>query len=323
MTSSDPLVLVTNQVPKEHFPALAELPLRWEFATHPETLMPREELLDRVSEAQVIISQGEVLVDEALLERAPHLKIVANVAIGTDNFDVEAMARRGVWATNAPDAFTASTADATLALLLAVTRNVVRGDRYVREGIWHDEGMRPARWEGPLLGGLTLGLVGYGKIARAVEERARAFGMTVLHTRQSPDGSDGFRELEDLVRAVDVLSLHIPLTESTRHLIDASLLAKMKPGGYLINLARGAVVDEAALLGALQSGQLAGAGLDVFPQEPYVAQELRALPQVVLTPHLGGAARQARLAARAVAAENVAAVLRGELPQTPVNHPHV
>lgn len=231
------------------------------------------------------------------------------------------MGARNVWATNAPDAFTESTADVTLALLLATTRRIAQGDRYLRTGAWPTDGMRPVHWEGPLLGGLTLGIIGFGKIGQAVARRASAFGMRVLHTRSQPDNHPDYRSLPGLLEAADIVSLHTPLTPHTRHMIDAAMLRRMKPGSYLINLARGPVVDEAALVEALQSGHLAGAGLDVFEQEPEIHPELLQLPNVVLTPHLGGAATNAREAARALAAENIAQVLLGKLPRTPVNAP--
>ncbi|MFT4642113.1 MAG: glyoxylate reductase [Verrucomicrobiales bacterium] len=314
------LIVVTNQVPKEHFPDLYPGPNRWVFAPHANALMTREQVLASVAEARAIINQGELRVDDTLLDAAPHVQIIANVAIGTDNFDLNAMTARGVWATNAPDAFTESTADITMALLLGVTRRIAESDHYLRTGAWQADGMRPALWEGPLLSGRTLGIVGYGKIGKAVARRASAFGMRVLYTRSHPDDGEGYRALEDLLKESDMVSLHTPLTETTRHLIDEAMLRIMKPGSYLINLARGAVVDESALVAALQSGHLAGAGLDVFENEPIIHSGLLTLPNVVLTPHLGGAATQARMAARAVAAENVARVLhKREHPLTPVN----
>ncbi len=316
-----PLVVVTNKAPKEHFPALSRTPdkVRWIFAQDPSALMDRGQVFQHIAPAQAIITQGELRVDAALLDAAPDLRIVANVAIGTDNFDCAAMTERGVWATNAPDAFTESTADVALALMLAVTRRVAEGDRYLRAGRWAEDGMRPVLWEGPLLANLTLGIVGYGKIGKAVARRATAFGMRVIYTRSQPDDGEGYRNLPDLIREADVISLHTPLTERTRHLIDKPMIDSMRPGAYLINLARGAVVDELALIEALQSGHLAGAGLDVFEGEPNVRPELLTLPNVVMTPHLGGAATDARREARSLAAENVARVFRGEQPITPVN----
>ena len=313
------LIVVTNHVPKEHFSDLCLEPTRWIFAPDANALMTRDQVLANIADARAIINQGELRVDTTLLDSAPRLQIIANVAIGTDNFDLDAMTARGVWATNAPDAFTESTADTAIALLLAVTRRIAESDRYLRTGAWAIEGMRPALWEGPLLGERNLGIVGYGKIGQAVARRATAFGMRVLYNRSRPDDGEGYRSLDDLIKESDIISLHTPLTETTRHLIDQSMLESMKPGSYLINLARGAVVDESALVAALQSGHLAGAGLDVFENEPIIHPELLTLPNVVLTPHLGGAATDARLAARALAAQNVALVLRGKRPKTPVN----
>lgn len=285
--------------------------------------MPREEVLHHAERATAIINQGELRVDDELLDAAPQLKIVANVAIGSDNLDAESMAARGVWATNIPDAFTESTADVALALLLATTRRVAEGDRFLRGNRWASEGMRPSLWEGPLLAAQTLGIIGYGKIGQAVARRAQSFGMRILYHRRQVDDGEGYRDLDALLKESDIVSLHTPLTPDTHHLIDREKLALMKTGSYLINLARGPVIDEAALVDALREGHLAGAGLDVFENEPELHPGLLDLPNVVMTPHVGGAATQARCQARAIAAENVARVLQGEAPLTPVNTPRV
>lgn len=284
-------------------------------------LMGRDEVLAAVPRADAIVNQAELRVDTELLDRAPRLRIVANVARGFDNLDLDAMATRGVWATNIPDAFTAPTAETTLGLMLMTLRRLAEGERYVRAGEW--TGFEPGRWDGFGLAGKTLGLIGYGKIGRAVADRARAFGMEIVYYRRTPCESDAdhaarWLPLDALLAAADIVSLHVPATPETYRLIDARALARMKPNAVLINTARGSVVDEAALVAALRAGRIWGAGLDVAEAEPHVHPALRELPNVVITPHLGGGTVESRVAARVEAIANVAAVLRGERPRSPL-----
>lgn len=320
--STSPCVLITNRVPSDH---LEPLPKHCTLIEGPGQyeLMPRGQVLAQAHKLDAIINQAELRVDAELLDLAPRLRIVANVAAGTDNLDLDEMARRGIWATNTPDAFTNSAADHTLALLLAVVRRVVEADAYVRSGFWARDGFQPSRWDGMELAGKTWGIIGYGKIGRAVQTRASGFGMKTIFTKLAPVADGGYRELDDLLATSDVVSLHMPLTEQTRQLIDGRAIARMKPGAILLNLARGLLVDHSALINALQSGQLAGAGLDVFADEPSVPAELTAMSHVVMSPHIGGGTRESRRRARRLCAENVACVLQGSLPITPVNAPIV
>ncbi|MCB1097632.1 MAG: D-glycerate dehydrogenase [Verrucomicrobiae bacterium] len=309
-----PRVLVTLRIPEAHIvPELFDV-AEVVFPIDPAKAMPYDDVVAAAHDFDAIINQGELTVNEALIAAAPRLKIVANVAIGTDNLDKAALAARGIRATNAPDAFTESTADIALGLLLATARKIAEGDRYVRTGQWERDGFHPVRWEGMLLSGKVLGIVGFGAIGQAVARRAEAFGMRILFNRSQPDPDPRYRDIDRLLTEADVVSLHTPLTESTRHLINSERLALMKPGAILINLARGKVVDEAALVAALQLGHLWGAGLDVFENEPAVHPGLLELPNVVLCPHVGGSAVEARRAARMLASENVLRVLRGEQP---------
>ena len=309
-----PRVLVTLRIPEAHIvPELFDV-AEVVFPIDPAKAMPYDDVVAAAHDFDAIINQGELTVNEALIAAAPRLKIVANVAIGTDNLDKAALAARGIRATNAPDAFTESTADIALGLLLATARKIAEGDRYVRTGQWERDGFHPVRWEGMLRSGKVLGIVGFGAIGQAVARRAEAFGMRILFNRSQPDPDPRYRDIDRLLTEADVVSLHTPLTESTRHLINSERLALMKPGAILINLARGKVVDEAALVAALQLGHLWGAGLDVFENEPAVHPGLLELPNVVLCPHVGGSAVEARRAARMLASENVLRVLRGEQP---------
>ncbi|MGI8485058.1 MAG: 2-hydroxyacid dehydrogenase [Thermomicrobiales bacterium] len=266
-----------------------------------------------------VLSQGDMRIDNDVLERSPHLRIVANMSRGYDNFDLEAMTAHGVWATNVPDAFTEPTAEVTFGLILMVMRRLAEGSAHVRNGEWQH--FEPGRWDGVSLNGKTLGIIGYGNIGRAVARIARAFEMNVLCAQRSPVHDENVTQcsLDELLTRSDVISLHVPLSAETEHLINTEALARMKPNAILINTARGGVVDEEALTTALQSGRLAGAGLDVTEREPHVEPALYSLPNVVITPHLGGGTSESRKESQAHAVANVVAVLQGGTPQQPLN----
>jgi glyoxylate reductase len=245
------------------------------------------------------------------LELLPDLRLVANYGVGYDLVDVEACRRRGVAVTNTPGVLDAAVADLTLALILATRRNIVTADRWIREGGWQSDWARP-KLLGRDLAASRLGLVGFGRIGREVARRAEVFGMEVgFHTR-----SDGVG-LDELLRASDVVSLHVPLTEETRGLVSRERLGLMQDGATLVNTSRGAVVDEAALVDELVSGRIS-AGLDVFADEPAVPEALFALPNVVLTPHIASATAETRAAMTRVLVDNVFAYRRGEPLTTPV-----
>ena len=244
-------------------------------------------------------------IDARFLERAPQLRIVANMAVGTDNIDLAAAARLGIPVSNTPDVLTDATADLAFALLLAAARRLAWADRYVRGGGF--VGWNPELGIGLDVTGRTLGIVGAGRIGRAVAERARGFRMEVLlHSRSAGPA------LGELLERSDFVSLHVPLGAETRHLIGARELARMKPSAVLVNTARGPIVDEAALVHALRTGEIAAAGLDVFEHEPALAPGLRDLPNVVLAPHIGSATIATRARMAEVAAGNIVAALRGE-----------
>jgi glyoxylate reductase len=250
------------------------------------------------------------VVDDRLLDLLPNLRIVANYGVGYDGVDVEACARRGVVVTNTPGVLDAATADLAFGLLLAVRRRIVEGDRYIRGGRWGTD------WAEAVLladevSGATLGIVGLGRIGSAVARRARAFDIRVLYTRRSPD--DESLPLDELLAEADIVSLHVPLTEETHGLIDARRLGLMHDGACLVNTARGAIVDEEALVRELVSGRL-HAGLDVFAHEPSVPRELLDLPNVVLTPHVGSGTGGTREAMTRVLVDNLLAVQEGREP---------
>ena len=242
-------------------------------------------------------------IDDELIDAAgPQLRVVANFAVGFDNVDVPACTRRGVLVSNTPDVLTAATAELTIALLLALVRRVAEGDRLIRSReswIW-----APNMMLGRGLAGLVLGLVGYGRIGHEVARLGEAHGMEVVYTSRS-----GGIPLPDLLATADVISLHLPLSDETRHLIDERALESMKPTAVLVNTSRGPIVDEAALARALSSGLIAGAALDVFEREPEVTEELLSLGNVVLVPHLGSATLETREAMGMLCVEALRAVL--------------
>ncbi len=287
-----------------------------------ETLLDEKDLAAFIGSADAAMTILADPVTDAVMAACPNLKIVANVAVGYNNIDLEAAARRGIWVTNTPDVLTEATADLAWSLILAVTRRVVEGDRMVREGRFH--GWRPDMLLGRGLQGRTLGLLGYGRIGRAVARRGRAFGMQVLFHDPgviAPEAGDRPAALDELLGQSDVLSIHCPLTPATRRLLDRKRLRAMKRGAFLINTARGPIVDEEALVEALDDGHLAGAGLDVYEREPEVHPRLLHREDVVLLPHAGSATVETRSAMAHLAAENVTAVLENHRPRTPVAEP--
>lgn len=318
MASPLPRVLITNTVSSEEMEPLAELA---DLIMGPAdgNLMPRHEVLKLAPTLAGIINQAELSVDQELLDHAPHLKIVANVALGYDNLDTDAMARGGVWATNVSDCFFLDTAEFTMGLMISLTRRIAEADRFVRSGQWNQ--FQPGVWDGMELRGKTLGIVGYGRIGKALAKRARAFDMKILFHRRTGVDSPEYCSLDYLLQHADIVSVHTPINRDSKGLFNRDRFALMKRGAYFINVARGPVVVEADLVAALETGHLAGAALDVFEQEPKVHPSLLGRENVILTPHIAGGGHQSRFQARHLCAENVAAVLRGEQPLTPVNDP--
>jgi glyoxylate reductase len=298
-------------------PVMAVIRAQFSLTVTPADSPPsRSEILAGIRDAQAVICTLNERFDQELLAAAPELRVIANYAVGYNNIDVEAARAHGVVVTNTPDVLTNATADLTWALILAVARHVVEGDRTVREHRW--TGWSPTQLLGTELAGKTLGIVGLGRIGQAVARRAAGFGMDVLYWTRSerplpPFGSSWQRvSFEELLRRSDFLSLHVPLTPETTHLINEAALRLMKPTASLINAARGPVVEEAALVAALHEGRLAGAGLDVYENEPELHPGLRELNQVVLLPHLGSATTEARIRMGLMCVENVLAVLEGK-----------
>lgn len=344
-----PFVFVTRKLPDAALDRLSEV-CDFEVGTDRATLA-REALLRGVSRAEGLICLLTDRIDRELMDAAPKLKVIANVAVGYNNVDVATAQQRGIFVTNTPGVLTDATADLTWALILSVTRRVAEADAWVRAGNFK-------AWDFDLfpgfgLTGRTLGIVGYGRIGRAVARRATGFGLMVQYcgrneiafrddptsatlrgrTSSSPalindsvrltaslqDGLSvrraGFYEL---LAQSDIVSLHVPMAATTKYLIDREALAHMKPTAFLINTARGEVVDEAALVEALKRGTIAGAGLDVYEHEPQISPELLALNNVVLLPHIGSATRETRLAMALTAIENALEALAGRTPRNVV-----
>ncbi|MGC7096913.1 2-hydroxyacid dehydrogenase [Amycolatopsis lurida] len=315
-----PKIVVTGQLPEPALKVLGEAGEVWVA----DGQLPPDELRERVAGANALVTMVGDRVDGAVADAAgPGLAVVANVAVGYDNLDVKALSERGVAVTNTPGVLTDTTADLAFGLLLMSTRRLGEGERLLRA-------RTPWKFSlGFMLGaglqGRTLGIVGLGQIGRAMARRAKAFGLEIVYSGRNRAPAEveaelGARRLplEELLRSADFVSLHCPLTPETRHLINADTLRTMKPGAYLVNTTRGAVVDEAALAEALAEGVLAGAALDVFEKEPEVEPRLLDLENVVITPHLGSATVETRTEMALLAARNVAAVLAGEPPLTAV-----
>jgi glyoxylate reductase len=302
-------VFVTRALP---FEALDRLRAAHDVDVWPDPDPPDPAALrDRAAGADALLTMLTDRVDAALLDALPGLRAVANMAVGTDNIDLEAARDRGVAVGNTPDVLTDATADLAMALILAVTRRLPEGEARVREGRWGS--WQPAQDLGADLAGATLGIVGFGRIGRALATRAEAFGMDVVHTARSSGVT-----LDELLGCADVVSLHVPLSPATHHLIDTVALARMKPSAYLINTSRGGVVDQAALRDALQRRRLAGAALDVTDPEPLPADDpLLDSPNLIVVPHIGSATAGTRAKMAAMAVDNLLAALDDR----PMPHP--
>ncbi len=286
--------------------------------------MDRNVFLERIAGKDGLLPSITDKVDAEAMERAPSLKMIANFGVGFNNIDVTAATARGIPVSNTPGVLTDATADVAFALILAVNRRVVEGDRMVREGrflFW-----APFHFLGSEVSGKVLGIVGMGRIGQAVARRARGFDMPILYsgrTRLAPADEAAlgasFRPFPDLLAEADIVSLHVPLTPETHHLIDREALGRMKPSAVLINTARGPVVDEKALVAAIRAGTIAGAGLDVYEDEPCLAPGLVELENVVLLPHVGSGTWETRTKMADMAVTNLLAGLRGERPPNLVN----
>ena len=317
-----PKVLVTRRLLPQAMSYLRER-AEVEGGTDPRGY-PRDELMKALADKEGLLSLLVDRLDRQVLEAAPRLRVIANCAVGVDNIDLRAAGELGIMVTNTPGVLTEATADLTWALILAAARRIPEADRFTREG-------RFLGWEldlflGKDLYGGRLGIIGFGRIGQAVARRAAGFGMEIVYHdphRLAQETEAALRAawlpLDDLLRTSDVVTVHVSLSPSTRHLVSAENLGLMKHDAILVNAARGPIVDEAALAEALENGRLGAAGLDVYEREPEIDPRLPALANVVLLPHIGSATRQTRLAMAMMAARNLMQGLRGERPDNLVN----
>ena len=308
-------VLVTRRIPSSVLTRLEEAA---EVEIYSRGDLPHEELIARIPGKQGLLSVVTDSIDRAVLEAGRDLRIVSTIAVGYNNIDIAAAREHDVIVTNTPDVLTESTADLTWSLILGIMRRIVEGDRLVRRGQW--KGFALDFMLGSDLCGKQLGIIGFGRIGQAVASRAPAFGMRVAYTGRGPkSGASGeYMPLDRLLSTSDVVSLHCPLTPETKHLINQTTLARMKRSAYLISAARGPVVDEAALVWALENRLVAGAALDVYENEPEIHKGLLGFENVVLSPHLGSSAIETRTTMIQLAAQNIIAVLSGQPPLTPI-----
>ena len=313
-------VLVTREIPETGLRVLE----RFDVTVLHERPPERDELLEAVRGVSGVLSTATETMDGGAMDAAgKDLKVIANMAVGYDNVDVEAAGERNIVVTNTPGVLDETTADVAFMLLLAAARRLGEGERLLRTGEWGWWG--PKQLMGRDVWGKRLGIIGFGRIGQAVARRARGFGMEILyHNRSRKEEAERelearYMRLEGLLEAADFVSIHTPLTPETTHLIGGDELDNMKPEAVLVNTSRGPVVDEAALADALADRRIFAAGLDVYEDEPEVHPKLLDLENVVLAPHIGSASVETRDKMAALAAENLAAVLRGESPKTPVN----
>lgn len=305
-------IVVTRKIPGIE-QVIEQLPSNWKVWVNPsEHPLSREELLKHGATATAILVAGDLIDDQAMIQM-PNVKVLSNYGVGVDNIDLEAAKKRNIIVRNLPDEVTYSTAELTMALMLACARRIIEADHLVRTE-------NPFPWTptiviGNNLQGKTLGIVGFGRIGQLVAKMAKAFDMRVIYYNRSrkPEAEQlydaEYRELPALLMEADVVSLHVPGGQETRHLIGKEELQLMKPSALIINVARGTVIDEISLAAALKTGQIAGAGLDVYEKEPAVTLELTKLPNVVLTPHIGTTTWETRQAMTEKAMQNISEVL--------------
>ncbi len=317
-------IFVTRKIPGEHLEKLKEEGHEVVVSEFSRPLTG-EELVERVKGVDAILSLLTDRIDGDLMDAAgPQLKIISNYAVGFDNIDVKGATDRGIVVVNTPsDEVNEAVAEHTWALILALARRIVESDEAVRRGGY--KGWEPDIFIGTNIIGKTLGIVGLGRIGSMVARRAKGYNMTVLYNKHDPDPEAEaelgvtFASLAELLAKSDFVSLHVPLTDETRHMINAETLAKMKKGSFLINTARGPIVDERNLAEALKSGHLAGVALDVFDNEPNIDPELLAMPNTITTPHIASATLEARNKMGEMAVEAILDTLEGEKPTAIVN----
>ncbi len=313
-------IFITRKLPEEGLKLLEKHEIEIYEGDAPPT---KEEIIEGLKGKDALICLLTDKIDADVMDSSPNLKIIANYAVGFDNIDLKEATKRGIIVTNTPGVLTETVADLTWALIMAIARRIVEGDKFMRQGKF--KGWAPLLLLGSDLYGKTLGIIGAGRIGTAVAKRASGFNMKILYysrkrnEKMEKEYNAKFVDLETLLKESDFVSLHVPLTRETYHLIGKEELKLMKPTAYLINTARGKCIDEEALVEALKKGWIKGAALDVFENEPEVHPELKKLENVVLTPHIGSASYETRAKMAEIVAKNVLAALKGELPPNCLN----
>lgn len=281
-------------------------------------LMSREHLLSILPEVDAIVNTADVKADADLLEHATNLKVIVNASIGYDNLNLEEITKRGIWACNSPGFFHYPVAEYILAGMLNISRRFAEADRFVRAGKWNS--FEPGKWDGKALREMSLGIVGLGAIGEDLMKLAKGFGMQVNYYDLKNQNLPGFIQLDELLANSDFVSINVPLTPSTKNMVNQQFIDKMKEDAVLINTSRGTVVDQEAMIKALQSGQLKGAILDVFESEPNVPEALKKMENVFLTPHIAGGIKSARKNCMENSFKNVYNALTGIKPQNALNN---
>ncbi|MCG8307095.1 MAG: hypothetical protein MI975_06845 [Cytophagales bacterium] len=321
MSNSLPEILITKKYPREIIELLKPMAIVHQWDRHPYNLMPRKEVLKKIERLTAIINQAELRVDNHLLEKGKHLKIITNVSIGVDNLDLELMNEKKIWGTNTPGYFDYPVAEYVIGGIITVMRKLREADTFIRSGQWNS--FQPGRWDGESLRGKTLGIIGMGNIARSVARLARAFGMDIYCFSSANSAKrHGCVSLEKVLSMADVISVHVPYTPATHEMFNLNLFGMMKSGVIFVNTSRGKVIKEKDLIDQLKAGHIGGAVLDVFAQEPKVPELLKRMSNVLLTPHIAGGTKSGRLACYKMAVKDVCRVLKGEIPIHPVNNPY-
>jgi glyoxylate reductase len=317
MQLNKPEILITKRFPDEITGPLRELAHVHQW-NEPYELMPREEVLKVIERMMGVINQAELKVDEDILIKGKNLKIIANVSLGVDNLNLDLMSKYGVWATNTPGFFDYPVAEYAIGGIIVILRRMLEGDRFVKEGKWR--AFQPGFWDGEGLTDKTLGIVGMGSIGGSLARLASCMGMKVIYNNRSKSSTEyQWVPLQDLLSRADVISLNVPYSSETAEMIAEEQFSKMKPGVVFVNTSRGKVVNEGDLVRFLKNGHIGGAVLDVFSNEPHVPDELKRMPNVLLSPHLAGGTKSRRLESYRLAADNIIQVLKGHQPVNPLN----
>jgi glyoxylate reductase len=310
--------IVTGNIPKEWTIKLAEISEVMIWSGKPQFLMPRNQLIELLPEADAIINFAEVKADTELLEQAQNLKIIANISIGHDNLSLDEITQRGIWASNSPGFFNYPVAEYIFAGMFSVARSFGAADRFVRRGEWST--FEPGRWDGRSLRELSIGIIGMGAIGKELATLTRNIGMQVMYYDAFNKSEKGFTELDEMLAKSDFVSINVPLTNETRKMVNQNFIDKMKDGAIFINTSRGTMVEQDLLINALQSGKLGGAILDVYEFEPEVPEVLKVMDNVFLSPHIAGGTKTARRLCVENAVLNVYNALSGNKPQNALNN---